>query len=66
MTPLVIDNVSYPAQTPEAIQRSEFLLDNLIIQIANGVIQPLLNQLADVEVIKVNFYHKNLMSSREI
>ncbi|NEP24883.1 DUF3685 domain-containing protein [Moorena sp. SIO3I6] len=63
---LTIDNVSYPAHTPEAIQRSEFILDNLIIQIANGVIQPLLNQLADVEIIKVNFYHKNLMSSREI
>ncbi|NEO72780.1 DUF3685 domain-containing protein [Moorena sp. SIO3H5] len=63
---LIIDNVSYPAHTPEAIQRSEFILDNLIIQIANGVIQPLLNQLADVESIKVNFYHQNLMSSREI
>ncbi|NEO80778.1 DUF3685 domain-containing protein [Moorena sp. SIO4G3] len=63
---LIIDNVSYPAHTPEAIQRSEFILDNLIIQIGNGVIQPLLNQLADVESIKGNFYHKNLMSSREI
>lgn len=63
---LIIDNVSYPAHTPEAIQRSELILDNLIIQIANGVIQPLLNQLADVESIKVNFYHQNLMSSREI
>ncbi|NEO45498.1 MAG: DUF3685 domain-containing protein [Moorea sp. SIO4A3] len=63
---LIIDNVSYPAHTPEAIQRSEFILDNLIIQIGNGVIQPLLNQLADVEIIKGNFYHKNLMSSREI
>ncbi len=65
-TPLMIDNVSYPAQTPEAMAQAEILLHNLIIQVANAVIQPLLNEFADVEIIKQNFYDRRLISSREI
>ncbi|MEQ8958688.1 MAG: DUF3685 domain-containing protein, partial [Coleofasciculus sp. C2-GNP5-27] len=64
--PLMIDNVSYPAHTPEALARAELLLQNLIIQVANGVIQPLLNEFSDIEIVKHNFYGKRLMSSREI
>ncbi|MEQ8463656.1 DUF3685 domain-containing protein [Coleofasciculus sp. E1-EBD-02] len=64
--PLMIDNVSYPAHTPEAMARAELLLQNLIIQVANGVIQPLLNEFSDIEIVKHNFYDKRLMSSREI
>ncbi|MEQ8999612.1 MAG: DUF3685 domain-containing protein [Coleofasciculus sp. B1-GNL1-01] len=64
--PLMIDNVSYPAHTPEALARAELLLQNVIIQVANGVIQPLLNEFSDIEIIKHNFYDKRLMSSREI
>ncbi|OZH54961.1 hypothetical protein AFK68_07575, partial [Hydrocoleum sp. CS-953] len=40
--PLVIDNVSFGVGTPEAMERSEALLQNLLISIANAVIQPLL------------------------
>ncbi len=65
-TPLIIDNVSYPARTPEALARSEILLQNLIIQVANAVIQPLLNEFADVEIIKQTLYNQQLISSREI
>jgi len=65
-SPLMIDHLSYEADTPEAIARAELLLHNLLIQIANGVVQPLLNQLADLEVIKQNFYDRNLLSTREI
>jgi hypothetical protein len=65
-SPLVIDNVSYPAPTPEAIVRAEILLQNLIIQVANAVIQPLLNEFSDVETIKQSFYDRSLISSREI
>jgi DNA-binding NarL/FixJ family response regulator len=65
-TPLMIDGVPYPAQTPEALARAEILLQNLIIQVANGVMQPLLNEFADTEIIKQSFYDKRLMSSREI
>ncbi|MCY7332964.1 MAG: DUF3685 domain-containing protein, partial [Pseudanabaena sp. CAN_BIN31] len=65
-TELVIDNSSASMGTPEAMQRTELILDNLIIQIANGVIQPLLNNFADVEEIKQNFYRYNLLGTREI
>ncbi|MFW5779219.1 MAG: DUF3685 domain-containing protein [Coleofasciculus sp.] len=65
-TPLMIDNVSYPAHTPEAMARAELLLQNLIIQVANGVIQPLLNEFSDIEIVKHDFYDKRLISSREI
>jgi len=64
--PLMIDNVSYPAHTPEAMARAELLLQNLIIQVANGIIQPLLNEFSDIEIVKHDFYDKRLMSSREI
>jgi len=64
--PLMIDNISYPAQTPEAIARAEVLLNNLIIQVANAVVQPLLNEFSDVETIKQSFYDRHLISSREI
>lgn len=65
-TPLVIDNVPYSAPTPEAMARAEILLQNLLIQLANAVIQPLINKLGDVEVIKQNFYDTKLISTREI
>ncbi|MEQ9367904.1 MAG: DUF3685 domain-containing protein [Coleofasciculus chthonoplastes F3-SA18-01] len=65
-TPLMIDNVSYPAHTPEAMARAELLLQNMMIQVANGVIQPLLNKFSDIEIVKHNFYDKRLISSREI
>jgi DNA-binding NarL/FixJ family response regulator len=64
--PLEIDSRSYPPGNPEALARAELLLDHLLIQLANGVIYPLLNLLGDVEPIKQNFYDRRLMSSREI
>ncbi|MEB3211955.1 MAG: DUF3685 domain-containing protein, partial [Leptolyngbyaceae bacterium] len=64
--PLIVDSVTYVPGTPEAMVRAEKLLDHLVIQVANSVIQPLLNRLGDVEVIKQGFYDQNLMSSREM
>ncbi|HBL14824.1 MAG TPA: DUF3685 domain-containing protein [Cyanobacteria bacterium UBA11162] len=64
--PLMIDNVPYSAGTPEVLARSELLRENLIIQVANAVTQPLLNQFADIEAIKQSFYDQHLISSREI
>ncbi|MEM9906354.1 MAG: DUF3685 domain-containing protein [Cyanobacteria bacterium P01_D01_bin.44] len=63
---LFIDGASYLATTPEAIRHSEKLLENLIIQMANAVMQPLLNRLADIEAIKKSLYHRRLMSTRDI
>jgi DNA-binding NarL/FixJ family response regulator len=65
-TPLMIDNVSYPAHTPEAIAQAELILENLLIQVANAVIQPLLNRFSDIEKIKQDFYDRRLISSRDI
>ncbi|NMG10496.1 DUF3685 domain-containing protein [Brasilonema sp. UFV-L1] len=63
---LRIDNTSYSAGSSEAKEYAEMILENLLIQLANGVIQPLLNSLADVEEIKQNFYDRQLISTREI
>ena len=65
-TSLIIDNIAYSAQTPEALVRAELLLQNLIIQVANAVIQPLLNEFPDIEIIQQTFYDRQLISSREM
>jgi hypothetical protein len=64
--PLRVDNISCVAGSPEAMQRAEALLENLAIQVASGVVQPLLNNLADIEEIKQLFYDGKLISTREI
>jgi DNA-binding NarL/FixJ family response regulator len=64
--PLVIDNVTYPIGTTEALNRAEDLLQHLIIQVANAVMQPLLNHFADVEAVKQGFYDRRLLSTRDI
>jgi hypothetical protein len=65
-TPLVIDNMSFVVGSLEAKERAEVILQNLIIQVANAVVQPLLNQFADLEFIKQNYYDRRLISTREI
>jgi len=65
-TELRVNNANLAIGTPEAMQRSELILDNLLIQIANGVIQPLLNHFADLEEVKHKFYRYNLLPTREI
>ena len=64
--PLLVDNVSFAVGTPEAMERSEALLQNLLISVANGVLQPLLNNFAHVEEIKEYFYDQQLLSTRDI
>ena len=63
---LLIDNISYTTENPEVEERAEIILQNLLIQLANGVVQTLLNNFADVEVIKQNYYDRRLISTREI
>jgi len=65
-TDLVVNNAIAKLGTAEAMRRAELIVDNLIIQIANATIQPLLNHFADVEEIKHKFYRYNLMATREI
>ncbi len=63
---LLIDSISYTTENPEVEERAEIILQNLLIQLANGVVQTLLNNFADVEVIKQNYYDRRLISTREI
>lgn len=65
-TDLIIDNTNYSAGSFEANQQAEMLLENLLIQVGNSVVQPLLNYLGDIEDIKQNFYDRKLISTREI
>lgn len=64
--PLMIDETLYSVGTIEAMTRLEDLLQNLVIQVANAVIQPLLNRFGNVVVVKQNFYDRRLLSTREI
>ncbi|WP_353932588.1 DUF3685 domain-containing protein [Okeanomitos corallinicola TIOX110] len=65
-TDLYVDNKLSPAGSETANSQASMILENLIIQVANGVLQPLLNFLADVETIKQTFYDQHLISTREI
>ncbi|MGB3615279.1 MAG: DUF3685 domain-containing protein [Elainellaceae cyanobacterium] len=64
--PLPVDSVPHTVGTAPAMARAEQLLDNLVVRIANAVVQPMLNQLGDIEVIKQAFYTRRLLSSRDI
>jgi DNA-binding NarL/FixJ family response regulator len=65
-SPLQIDNVAMPANSPQAIVQAGMILENLAIQVANAVMQPLLNRFSDVEQIKQTFYDRRKLSTREI
>ncbi len=61
-----MENEVYQATHPEAKSDAQIILENLLIQVANATIQPLINRLADIESIKQNFYNRQMLSSREI
>ncbi|WP_017297251.1 DUF3685 domain-containing protein [Nodosilinea nodulosa] len=63
---VVVDGSLYAAASPEAMARSQALLEHLLIQLANAVVQPVLNHFADVELLKKNLYHRRLITSRDI
>lgn len=65
-TPLMIDGVPHAPGTITAMQRAELLLNNLLIQVANAVIQPLLNRVGNVPEIQQAYYAQDLLSTREI
>ena len=64
--PLEIDGASYMATTPEALRRSQFLLENLLVQVACAVMQPVLNRYPDVESLKRGLYQRRIISTRDI
>lgn len=65
-TPLAVDDLSYEFGSPEATLRAEYLLHNLLIAIANGVTQPLLDQVTGIETIERQFYDRQYLSTRDI
>ncbi|HTL88907.1 MAG TPA: DUF3685 domain-containing protein, partial [Leptolyngbya sp.] len=64
--PLTVDQTLYEAGTIAAGDRAVDLLENLMIQLANAVIQPLLNRFPNSESIKLGFYDRRMLSTREI
>lgn len=65
-TALSIQNTAHAPGTVEGMRYAQILLENLVLRIANGVVQPLLNQFADQESIKQTYYDYPLLSSREV
>lgn len=65
-TPLTIEDTTCTLGSIESMARMEMLLQHLMIQVANGVVQPLLNRFGDVVTVKQNFYDRRLLSTREI
>jgi DNA-binding NarL/FixJ family response regulator len=63
---LIVDGTPYMATTPEALRRSQLILENLLLRTACAVMQPLLNRFADVEALKKGLYQRRMMSSRDI
>lgn len=64
--PITINNINYSGDDPEAIARIEFLLHNLVINIANGVIQVILNYFYDLEKFKYILYKSEYKSDRDL
>lgn len=64
--PLEINGASYIATTPESLRRSQFLLENLLINVACAVMQPVLNRFANVESLKRSLYQRRILSTRDI
>ncbi|MGC9503237.1 DUF3685 domain-containing protein [Baaleninema sp.] len=64
--PLKVDGQRYEFGSLEATLRAEYLLQNLLVGVANAVVQPLLNNFAYVEAIEQAFYDKQALSTRDI
>jgi hypothetical protein len=64
--PLVVDNTTYAAGSMEACFRAQMLLENVLVHVANAIVQPLLERFGDIESIKRDFYDRRLLSTREI
>ena len=61
-----VDNINYQSDDPEVMARIEFLLHNLVVNLANSVIQVILNNFYDIEKLKYKLYKSEYKSDREI
>lgn len=65
-TELYIDNTTYSPGSYQANEHAAMILENILIHIANAVIQPLLDRLANIEAIKKDYYNRQFLSTRDI
>lgn len=63
---LEIDHIIYPTDAPEAIARITSLLHNLLIQLANAVMQVILNNFDTLEILKYKLYQPQYRSERQL
>jgi Protein of unknown function (DUF3685) len=63
---LVMDQQVHPVGSSEAILQSETILGNLVLQVANAIVQPLINRFADVDELRRDFLDRRWLSTREI
>ena len=63
---LMIGKKYYSHSAPETKEIAAIILENLIIQIANAVIQVILNNFTEVEFIEIALYKEQMVNSREI
>ena len=64
--PLIINYVPYRVDAPEAILRAVNLLHNLLLQLANGVMQVILNYFSELEIFRYNLFDPKYNNSRKI
>ncbi|MEL6439854.1 MAG: DUF3685 domain-containing protein [Cyanobacteria bacterium J06621_8] len=63
---LEIEHQVYQSDSAEAIARIKSLLYNLLIQLANAVMQVILNNFYDLEIFKYQLYQPQYQSDRQI
>ncbi|MGQ9866596.1 MAG: DUF3685 domain-containing protein [Pseudanabaenaceae cyanobacterium] len=65
-TPLEIDGLPYPADSPQAFRHAEHLLANMVVRLANAVVSPLLNRCAARPAIRQVFLEPRRASRRHL
>ncbi len=63
---LVMDQQVYPVGSSEAILQSEAILGNVVLQVSNAVVQPLINRFSAVDELRRDFFDRRWLSTREI
>lgn len=62
----IIDHISYQSDDAEVISRIEFLFYNLVIGLADAVMQVILNNFYNLEQLKYQLYKPEYKSDREL
>lgn len=64
--PLIVDCISYRYDSPEAKAKAQMLTENLILLVANAILQVFLNNFYNLEIFKYTLYTPRYKSAREI